>query len=298
MSDYIGRFAPSPTGPLHMGSLYTAVASYLDARANQGRWLLRIEDLDPPREQAGADQLIISSLHAHGLHWDGNIVYQSQRSKLYDQAIRQLQSQGHCFYCNCSRKQLQAFHGEYSGKCRDRQLPGNTGQGCAIRLKTDTHLDTGFTDRLQGHQQPADLPTGCYRDFVIFRKDGLYAYQLAVVVDDIAQGVTDIVRGIDILDSTFKQAWLYHYLQHTKPTYLHLPVITNLQGQKLSKQNHAPAVDNHRPLDNLLQVLRWLGQPPPPAACQQNPQAILQWAAAHWDIKALVPGSGIACQPA
>lgn len=279
MSSYTGRFAPSPTGPLHMGSLYTAVAGFLDARANSGRWLLRIEDIDPPREQAGATQAIIQSLQSHGLFWDGDIVYQSRRDAAYQAAVKQLQAMGVCFYCRCSRKQLAHCHGDYSGYCRDKHWPDS--RGCAIRLRTDDQLDTGFNDRLLGRQQPAPTPPGCCHDFVIRRKDGLYAYQLAVVVDDIDQGVTDIVRGSDILDCTFKQAWLYHYLGRPRPRYLHLPVLNNDQGQKLSKQNMASAIDDHTPTQNLRRVLELLNQPQPPESCN-HPGDILQWAVQHW----------------
>ena len=279
MPRYIGRFAPTPSGPLHLGSLYTAVASYLDARANNGLWLLRIEDIDPPREQPGASDAIIACLNQHGLLWDGDILYQSLRSKAYDQAIALLQAAGHCFYCDCSRKQLAHCQGEYSGHCRHRQLTDNGKR--ALRLRTDTPINCDFDDRLQGHQQLPPAPAGCCHDFVIRRRDGLYAYQLAVVVDDIAQGVTDVVRGSDILDSTFRQAWLYHYLGQPRPAWLHLPVLTGSNGQKLSKQNLAEAVDDNHPADNLRTVLRLLRQPAPPADCRQ-PGSILAWAAQCW----------------
>lgn len=281
MSNYIGRFAPSPTGPLHMGSLYTAVASYLDARARQGQWLLRIEDLDPPREQPGATASIIRSLEAHGLLWDGDIMYQSQRHAAYDAALDWLLEHHLAFYCHCSRQSLAAWPDTYPGFCRNhRQKPDYP---CAIRLKADLPARP-FTDRLMGLQTPGEVDKNLFLDFVIFRKDGFHAYQLAVVIDDIAQGVTHIVRGSDILDSTFRQEYLYRYLGQPLPQYLHLPLVLGHDGQKLSKQNLAPAIDDRNACSNLLQVLQWLGQPLPPAAHQSTPGALLAWAAAHWDI--------------
>lgn len=290
-AQYIGRFAPSPTGPLHLGSLYTAVASYLDARAHQGKWLLRIEDLDPPREQAGATEQIIHSLRMHGLHWDDNIILQSQRHARYEETIQQLLQQQLCYYCSCSRKDLAGYDENYPGFCRSRHLTGKD-EPCAIRLRAEPPAPA-FTDRHLGRQQPQPLPAGLVNDFVIKRKDGLYAYQLAVVVDDIAQGVNHIVRGSDILESTFKQLYLYRYLQATPPTYLHLPVINNPQGQKLSKQNLAAAIDDNTPCANLLLCLQLLNQPPPPPDGQQTPAAILAWAGKHWDIRRLPQNSPV-----
>lgn len=293
MALYTGRFAPTPSGPLHLGSLYTALASYLDAKSHHGRWLLRIEDLDPPREQPGATDAIIDCLYTHGLHWDGEILLQSRRTAAYQETLNRLQQQGQCFYCNCSRQQLQHCQGDYSGHCRNRHLPASNHS--AVRLRTDTRLDTTFHDRLLGRQTATTPPSGCCHDFVIFRRDQLFAYQLAVVTDDIAQGVTDIVRGSDILDSTFKQAWLYHYLQQPQPRYLHLPVLNNRQGQKLSKQNLAKAIDVHNVRDNLLLALHLLNQPLPPAGECQNAHDILNWAIRHWQIQRIPAQMSISC---
>ncbi len=281
MTTYIGRFAPSPTGPLHLGSLYSAVASYLDAKAHNGQWLLRIEDLDPPREQAGSSQSIIQSLIAHDLHWDGDIMYQSQRSQAYTQTIDQLLKSGHCFYCRCSRQQLKSYGETYPGFCRTLSLTDN--DNCSIRLVANPP-EKPFHDRLLGNQPAPVIANGSYADFIIKRKDKLFAYQLAVVVDDIAQGITDIVRGSDILDSTFKQSYLYSYLNQPQPSYLHLPVINNPQGQKLSKQNRATPIDDNFSQSNLLNVLNLLQQKLPPANLQDKNSTILQWAIKHWDI--------------
>ena len=295
---YTGRFAPSPTGALHLGSLSTALASWLDAKAHHGLWYLRIEDIDPPREQHGASTAIIQSLRAHGLCWDGDILFQSTRLHAYQQALEQLQAANHCFYCRCSRQSLASYTQRtttnmpiptiatesYPGFCRAQRAPYDT--PCAIRLKTNEPYQA-FTDRLLGLQTPATLPPQQYADFVIQRKDGLFAYQLACVVDDIAQGVNACVRGSDILDSTFKQAYLYRYFQQMPPSYLHLPVINNAQGQKLSKQNHAPALNNDNACNNLLIALTHLRQPLPPTTQRSAPASILQWAVAHWDIHAI-----------
>lgn len=293
MTTHIGRFAPTPSGPLHQGSLYTALASFLDAKAHQGQWLLRIEDIDPPREQAGATDAIIDCLHQHGLLWDGEILYQSQRTSAYHAALEQLINQGKAYYCQCSRQQLQAYHGEYSGHCRHLLLSKSA--DCAVRLLTTKELDTSFVDRLQGLQQCPTLPAGHCHDFVIFRRDQLFAYQLAVVVDDITQGVTDIVRGSDILDSSFRQAYLYHYFQAKKPRYLHLPVLNNQQAQKLSKQNKAQAVNPANAKENLLTALYQLNQVLPPAGERHTIADILQWAIRHWQINRLQAVMAIPC---
>jgi glutamyl-Q tRNA(Asp) synthetase len=281
MPHYVGRFAPSPTGPMHSGSLYTAVASYLDAKANQGKWLVRIEDIDPPREQADATRAILHSLQAHALVWDDEVLYQKQRHAAYQRIITELQQRGLCYYCECSRQQLQGFSDVYPGYCRHKNIKPAT--PCAIRLIANPPAEK-FYDRLLGWQTPPAIADGLFNDFIIYRKDQLYAYQLAVVADDIFQGVTHVVRGSDILDSTFKQTYLYHYLHQAEPQYLHLPVIINSEGQKLSKQNQAPAVNDLTPAANLLQVLTLLGQTLPPEPDRQSPGNILAWATRHWDI--------------
>lgn len=276
-STYIGRFAPSPTGPLHLGSLVSAVASYLDARSQQGQWLLRIEDLDPPREQPGAAEAIIRSLKAHYLHWDGEIVWQSQRHHLYQQALDTLLAQGDAFRCSCSRAQLRANGGIHSGQCVTELVPDDA----AIRLRVNHHVEL-FDDRLLGPQQQGLAEEG---DFVLRRRDGLYAYQLAVVIDDADQHITDIVRGSDLLDSTGRQRFLQQCLGLPEQRYLHIPVLTGADGCKLSKQSFAPAIDNLQPEANLRQALRYLRQPAPPADLPVD--ALLAWSSRHWQLESL-----------
>jgi glutamyl-Q tRNA(Asp) synthetase len=280
---YIGRFAPSPTGPLHFGSLLGAVASFLDARANHGSWLVRIEDIDPPREIAGASNAILQCLQAHGLLWDGEVCYQSRRDAAYRQALAQLLTANQAFYCSCSRIDLAASAGIYPGRCRNCRQPPLTPY--AIRLQVD-NSDISFVDSIQGPiAQTMAREVG---DFVLFRKEGLPAYQLAVVVDDAAQGITHIVRGSDLLDSTPRQIFLQQRLQLPTPRYAHIPVITNLSGQKLSKQTFARALDNSSAAQNLLAVLEFLRQPLPPMGHRDSPRQLLDWAITHWQ-PALIP---------
>lgn len=257
-SKYIGRFAPSPSGPLHFGSLVCALASYIDAKRHSGRWLLRIEDIDPPREQTGARDAILRCLEAHGLFWDGEVRYQSTRSDAYLRTLNWLQQQDLTYRCNCTRKRLSPLEGHYDGHCRRR--PPTDDQPVALRLKVGDlppkyqqfSSCIRFTDRIKGEVEEDLARTG--GDFVIHRKDGFFAYQLAVVVDDIEQGITDVVRGDDLLDTTAKQIWLYKLLGKQPPSYAHIPVIRDTCGNKLSKQNHAPAVDNSKASFNLLEA--------------------------------------------
>jgi len=260
---YIGRFAPSPTGPLHFGSLVCALASYLDAKHHGGKWLLRIEDIDPPREQPGAADAIKRTLEAHGLYWDGEVRYQSQRSDAYWECLSELKKLDLIYPCNCTRARLASLNGPYDGHCR--RHPPTAGEPCALRLKVNDlperfhRIDNKikFRDRICGEQsEDIEKISG---DFVIHRKDGFFAYQLAVVVDDIDQGITDVVRGDDLLDTTARQIFLYRILGKTPPSYAHIPVIKDEQGNKLSKQNHAPAVDDSEPLSNLNAALGVLG---------------------------------------
>lgn len=247
MKPYIGRFAPSPTGPLHIGSLVAAMASYLDAKVHRGLWHLRIEDNDFDRNQPGAEQAIIHSLQRCGMHWDGDIIYQSQRSAIYQTAFLQL---GELIYpCACSRKeildsQLQQGHAPnpvYPGTCRDGLPATKNARAFRLRVPVEPALLIDFTDRLLGPQQQ-NLSTEV-GDFILKRADGFWAYQLAVVVDDAAQGITDIVRGADLLDSTARQIYLQRCLGLPTPRYLHVPVVTNQEGEKLSKQTGAQAFD-------------------------------------------------------
>ncbi|HEY3698254.1 MAG TPA: tRNA glutamyl-Q(34) synthetase GluQRS [Spongiibacteraceae bacterium] len=280
---YVGRFAPSPTGPLHFGSLLAALASFLDARANNGQWLVRIEDIDPPRETPGAATAILRCLQAHALMWDGDVLYQSTRTEIYRQACAQLLEQRRAFYCTCSRLDLANNNGVYSGRCRHclerpRQL-------CTIRLCTDA-LDIHFDDAIQ-----ASFTVNMARDigdFVIYRKENLPAYQLAVAIDDAAQNITHIVRGFDLLDSTPRQIFLQHCLHLPTPHYAHIPVIANSQRQKLSKQTFARALNNANAVDNLLAALEFLRQPLPPKPHTKSATNVLDWAIAHWDM-ALIP---------
>lgn len=263
---YVGRFAPSPTGPLHFGSLVCALASYLDAKQHNGKWLLRIEDIDPPREPPGAADAIKRTLESHGLFWDGEVRYQSTRSEAYWECLNKLATLDLTYPCNCTRARLAPLRGCYGGYCR--RNPPSQNEPCALRLKvTDLpaafrHLDNQieFYDRICGLQR--ENLAEASGDFVIHRKDGLFAYQLAVVVDDIDQNITDIVRGDDLLDTTARQIFLYHILGHTPPTYAHIPVIKDSNGNKLSKQNHAPAVNDTTPLQNLCNALLALGVQP------------------------------------
>jgi glutamyl-Q tRNA(Asp) synthetase len=256
---YIGRFAPSPTGPLHIGSLVAAMASYLDAKVRHGQWLVRIEDVDGDRNVAGADEHILASLQRCGMQWDGDVTWQSRRTDLYRQALLQL---GDLVYpCGCSRKEIadsqlslsgrQAQALIYPGTCRHGLAPGKSARALRLKVPQHPHCVVSFDDRWAGHVGQ-DL-TDDVGDFVIKRADGFWAYQLAVVVDDGAQGITDIVRGADLLDSTPRQLYLQQVLGLPRPTYLHLPVVVNESGEKLSKQTGAQAFDNGAAPQQLLQ---------------------------------------------
>ncbi len=273
MLPYRGRFAPSPTGPLHFGSLVTAVGSYLEAKTRDGEWLLRIEDLDPPRTVAGAADEILHTLEAHQLYWDREILFQSERSALYQQALDELIEAGRIFGCSCSRSNLK---GEpvYPGHCRYQQHPLHEH---AVRLHA-TPQQIHFNDHWQGAQQ-WDLAREI-GDFVIRRADGLFSYQLAVVVDDALQGITDVVRGSDLLDSTPRQIYLQQLLGCPTPHYGHLPVATTGSGQKLSKQNMATALAPGQAAENLARALQFLGHTPPRI---DNLTTLWEWAFTHWD---------------
>ncbi len=278
---YIGRFAPSPSGPLHFGSLVAALASYLDARHHHGQWLLRMEDLDPAREPPEAAGQILGALDLHGLHWDGPVLYQSQRLDAYADALHMLEDQRRLFACTCSRQQIQAEGGVYDGRCRSRKLPR---AGAALRVRVDDRV-VSFEDRIQGSQKQS-LVLEC-GDFVLLRKDGLFAYQLAVVVDDAEQGITDIVRGSDLLGSTARQIFLQTLLQLPTPRYAHIPVAVNAQGQKLSKQHFARPLDLAQVVPALVQALDFLGQHPEAALASATVDDVLRWGVEHWDIQAV-----------
>ncbi len=290
-ADYIGRFAPSPSGPLHFGSLVAALASYLDARSQGGSWLLRMEDLDPSREPPEAAALILSTLDVFGLHWDGTVLCQSQRLAAYAEALADLQDRGLVYGCDCSRLQIQAIGGVYDGRCRQRQLLNSAG-ALRVVVPDDTVL---FVDAIQGQQQQSLLKE-C-GDFVLRRKDGLIAYQLAVVVDDFFQQVTHIVRGSDLLASTPRQLYLQRLLGFPTPHYAHIPVAVNGSGQKLSKQHFATPLDQQYPAAQLLEALRFLGQSPDTDLAGAPPEVLLAWGVIHWDIQAVPKLATIPIQP-
>jgi glutamyl-Q tRNA(Asp) synthetase len=281
---YRGRFAPSPTGPLHFGSLVAAVASYADARHHRGEWLLRIEDVDTPRSVAGATDDIIAMLAACGMQFDGEIVYQSRRSDAYHAVLHRLRQHGLAYPCACSRREiadsaLRGIEGPvYPGTCRH-----GIGDKAARAWRLDTRgARVEFDDAVQGPiAQNIEADIG---DFVLYRADHLYAYQLAVVIDDAEQGVSDVVRGADLLDSTPRQIWLQQCLGLPTPRYLHVPVAVNTAGEKLSKQTRAAPLDRAQALPALIEALRFLGQQPP--ACESIP-ALWHWAIVHWRREAI-----------
>lgn len=278
-----GRFAPSPTGPLHFGSLIAALGSFLESRRHSGKWLLRIEDVDITRAMPGSADAILRALERCGLHWDGPVWYQSQRTEFYQAALDRLLRTGFAYPCACSRRELainpRARDGSpiYPGTCRSGVCQSN--RPPAIRLRVDNE-PIAFLDRLQGcYEQKLESEVG---DFVIRRADGLFAYQLAVVVDDAAQGINQVVRGCDLLDSTPRQIYLQRLLNLPTPDYAHLPVALNARGDKLSKQTGAPPLDDRNPAPALWAALRFLGQQPPPDLARESPAVILDWALAHW----------------
>lgn len=276
-SGYVGRFAPSPSGPLHFGSLVAALGSYLQARKAQGRWLVRIEDIDPPREVKGASEQILDTLVQHQLLWDEDPVYQSQRSTLYDAKITWLIEQGLTYYCHCTRTELTRLGSGLCGCITDKK----SATGAAIRFKNN-HAPEQFFDLVQGQVNAVASHTEA--QFAIKRKDGFYAYQLAVVVDDIAQGITQVVRGADLLHATFYQLALYQALGVSAPSYAHLPVVESQPGQKLSKQNHALAIDNKTARKNIVDALIFLGLEPPVLLKRAQIQDLLDWAVNVWEL--------------
>lgn len=271
---YCGRFAPSPTGALHLGSLRTAVASWLDARAARGAWRLRIEDIDPPREIRGADTAILRCLEAHDLGWDGPVLFQSQRTDAYAAALDHLRQAGLTYPCDCTRRALRAQGGPYPGICRTRPAPPPGPHAIRFRVPEEPVC---FEDRLHGRQCET-LPSRS-GDFILKRRDGLWAYQLAVVVDDAAQGITDIVRGEDLLSSTARQIALQKALAYSTPRYLHLPLVVDAAGQKWAKQTGAPALDHAQARTNLHRALALLGlQSDPQTPChRQLDESLRQW---------------------
>jgi glutamyl-Q tRNA(Asp) synthetase len=278
----VGRFAPSPTGELHVGSLLAAVGSYLDARHHGGRWLVRIEDLDRARVVPGSAARILRTLETYGLNWDGEVLTQSERTELYAAAAERLTRLGLTFECSCSRRRLQELDDQgYPGTCRrGPTAPGPT----ATRFRLDQETPVRFEDRLQGPCTASGAELG---DVVIRRRDGLYAYQLAVVVDDDAQGVTDVVRGADLLPSTAWQIELQRALGLPRPRYAHLPLVVEPDGSKLAKARRSAAADRGDPAAQLLAILGWLRQAPPGELTGEPPGTVLRWAARHWNPDAL-----------
>ncbi len=267
MSTYVGRFAPSPTGPLHAGSLVAAMASYLDAKVRQGQWLVRMEDIDEARTLRGAAELILDTLLSLGMQWDGEVVVQSKRKALYEAAFDRLSD--HIYACGCTRREIAdsrigiAADGAavYPGLCRHGLAPGKVARAFRLRVPPEAEpLECiSFEDRWIGTvTQHLASEAG---DFVLKRADGFWAYQLAVVVDDAAQGVTHVVRGADLLDSTPRQIYLQRLLHLPTPHYLHVPVVTNAIGEKLSKQTGAQALDVLEPVKELLSAAQMLGLP-------------------------------------
>jgi glutamyl-Q tRNA(Asp) synthetase len=293
---YRGRFAPSPSGPLHFGSLVAALGSYLDARAHSGEWLLRIEDVDAPRTVPGAADRILRTLEGFGFEWDGEVIIQSHRLDLYHAALVRLQLDGDVYPCACSRSEIAAATSQpsvdggllYPGTCRAGLAEGKAARSWRLRVP-DRELS--FVDRVQGEaRQNLQREVG---DFVLLRADGQYAYQLAVVVDDAAQGVNAVVRGVDLLDSTARQIWLQQRLGLPASSYAHLPVVVNAAGEKLSKQARAVAVDPAGGSTVLACALEFLGHHVP-AEMRDAPVAdFWRWAISVWSIERVPAVRGI-----
>jgi len=287
-SRYCGRFAPTPSGPLHFGSLVAALASHLDARAAGGQWLVRIEDLDTPRVQSGAAGDILRTLELYGLPWDGDVVHQSRRLPRYQDALERLRRW--TYGCACTRREIEdsalppgaaaprdGGERRYPGTCRTAPPGGRAARAVRVRVTAE---GIGFEDAVQGPiEQNLDGEIG---DFVVWRADGLFAYQLAVVVDDAEQGVTDVVRGADLLGSTPRQIHLQRLLGLATPRYRHVPVATTLEGDKLSKQTRARPVACEYPPQVLVKAMRFLGLQPPAGLAQENTETVVRWGIDQW----------------
>lgn len=287
---YVGRFAPSPTGPLHFGSLVAALGSCLEARVRGGRWLLRMEDVDEPRCKHGAASELLRTLEACGFAWDGPVLVQSQRKARYRDVLAALQSAGHVYPCSCTRRELAdsslAPDGApvYPGTCRSGLPPGRDARAWRLRVAEERVC---FQDAVQGRLcQDLARQAG---DFVLLRADGYFAYQLAVVVDDADQGVSHVVRGADLLESTPRQIHLQRCLGLPTPSYAHLPVVVDAAGEKLSKQTRAAPIDWRRSAEALVAALEFLGQGPPMELAKHPIADVWAWALTHWSLAA-VPG--------
>jgi glutamyl-Q tRNA(Asp) synthetase len=287
LNSYVGRFAPSPTGPLHFGSLLAAVASFLQAKKNHGKWLVRIEDLDPPREIKGSSTGILKQLEQHGLVWDDSVVYQSNQIDQYHHVLQSLRAKNLVYNCTCTRQRISELSGIYDGKCSQKNLPLKDASSRfsinrGIQAIDHNSDKIGFNDSVMGEfNQSLNSDVG---DFVVLRRDGLVSYQLAVVVDDYHQGITEIVRGFDLLDSTPRQILLQKCLNYSTPDYVHIPLALNSLGQKLSKQHFAKALTVGNESEQLWLALDWLKQNPPLTLRQESINEILSWAIAHWDL--------------
>ncbi|MDF7761906.1 tRNA glutamyl-Q(34) synthetase GluQRS [Kosakonia cowanii] len=284
-SHYIGRFAPSPSGELHFGSLIAALGSYLQARAQRGIWRVRIEDIDPPREVPGAAERILRQLEHYGLQWDGEVLWQSRRHDAYREVLARLHREGLSYFCTCTRARIQSVGGFYDGHCRTL----NHGpENAAVRLLQHRPV-LEFTDRLRGRIVAEEKLAR--EDFIIHRRDGLFAYNLAVVVDDHFQGVTEIVRGADLIAPTVRHISLYQQLGWPAPEYVHLPLALNEQGDKLSKQNHAPALPEGDPRPVLIRALQFLNQDVTKEWQDLTLEHLLEKAVAKWSLSR-VPVTG------
>jgi glutamyl-Q tRNA(Asp) synthetase len=287
---YRGRFAPSPTGPLHFGSLVAAVGSFLDAHAHGGSWLVRMEDVDSERNVPGVDADILRTLEALGFAWEGTVLYQSRRGEAYAAALERLQAEGLAYGCACSRREIAdsaGGHGVdgglvYPGTCRDGLPPGRAARSWRLRVPA---AEVAFDDRIQGRL--AQVLARDVGDFVLRRADGPFAYQLAVAVDDEFQAISDVVRGADLIASTPRQIWLQRCLGFPVPRYAHLPVATNAAGEKLSKQTRAPALVAGREAADLVAALRFLGQPAPRELAAAPVREVWAWAQANWSFAAV-----------
>ena len=278
MMKYRGRFAPSPTGPLHFGSLVAALGSWLDARSNNGEWLVRIEDIDPPREVAGASDEILRTLEYFGLYWDQQVTYQSDNLEYYHDILDQLISKDIVYCCVCTRKQIKTTNGIYQNSCRYKD--NTDSEKHSLRLKV-MHPVLSFQDYFHG-QCKAKMELA-KEDYILKRKDGLYAYMLAVVLDDYRQNISHVIRGADLLDTTVQQIYLFNTLNAPVPQYGHLPLVVNNLGKKMSKQNQAPAIQHKNVAEQLWQALDFLKQAPPVELHNDSKENILNWATQHWD---------------
>lgn len=286
---YRGRFAPSPTGPLHFGSLIAAVGSYLQAKHQHGEWLVRIDDIDPPREIKGAADNILSTLEYFGFEWDGDVLYQSNRQHYYQEIVDELIKQGLAYPCSCSRTSILKKTGQvkgetiYPGFCRNRPLENITNYSIRIHCNSDPIY---FSDAIQGEQTfNIEKNTG---DFVIQRRDHFFAYHLATGIDDSEQKITEVMRGADLLNCTPNQLHVQHILNLSSPQYSHLPIAVNHTGQKLSKQNHAKAINPSESIELLYKTLKFLGQMPSIELMNVSQEEIWDWAIKHWQLH-LVP---------